>query len=254
MGIDWKQIAADTAHRPWPAPSSPWVMTMSWVDLLFAHWPVDPEHIARHLPEGLEVDTFEGDAWLSVVPFEMDNTMPRGLTWWPRPMRFAELNVRTYVTQRGQKPGVWFFSLDAASHAAVLGARTTFYLPYFDADMEIERTGDQVEFRSERTHAGARSAAFSASYGPTGPVEYAAQGSLEHWLSARYCLYSQDTAGQVYRADVTHPRWPLRPARADIHQNTLGDAFGFDLSGPPAAVQFVDQIDVVSWFRRPVDR
>jgi uncharacterized protein len=246
---DWNQIARDAAHRPWPVPSSPWAMTMSWVDLLFAHWPVDPAQISRHLPDGLEVDTYEGDAWLSVVPFEMDNTMPRGLTWWPRPMRFAELNLRTYVVA-DDKPGVWFFSLDAASRAAVRGARAAFYLPYFDADMSIERAGDTIAYESRRTHRGAQPASFSATYEPAGPVELAAPGSLAHWLSERYCLYSANPDGRVYRADVNHPQWPLRPARAQIQHNTLGEPFDLQMPGEPALINYVDRIDVVGWFRR----
>lgn len=247
---NWTHIAHDTAHRRWPTPDKPWVMTMSWVDLLFAHWPADPALIQSHLPDGLEVDTYAGKAWVSVVPFEMQNTMARGLTWWPRLFRFAELNVRTYVTAGGDKPGVWFYSLDAASKLAVRGARTMFYLPYFDADMTIARRDGGIEYASRRTHKGCAPARFEASYRPTGPVEYADEGSLDHWLSARYCLYSADPDGRVYRADVTHPRWPLRPAEAEITENGLGEPFGLDLAGPPPRVNFVDQIDVVAWYRQ----
>ena len=252
MSVDWNSIARDNDHRPWPVPPSPWMMTMSWIDLLLAHWPVDPARIELHIPEELSVDTYEGQAWVTAVPFEMDNTLPRGLTWWPRPMRFAELNLRTYVTAAGAKPGVWFFSLDAASVLAVRGARAAFYLPYFDADMAIERRGDQVRFDSRRTHKGAPGARFSATYRPVGEPEVAPAGSLAHWLTARYCLYAADSAGTAYRADVAHRPWKLQATEAEIHDNTLGAPFELDMSDEPAAMHYARRLDVVGWFREPV--
>ncbi|MFW6053391.1 MAG: YqjF family protein [Persicimonas sp.] len=250
MSIDWNAIAQQDDHRPWPTPSRRWVMTMSWVDLLFAHWPVDPAKLEPHIPEGLTLDLYEGEAWVSLVPFEMDNTMVRGLTWWPRPMQFAELNLRTYVTAQGEtsdKPGVWFFSLDAASRLAVAGARASFHLPYFNAKMSIERDGEWLEYDSRRTHRGEPPVEFSGRYRPAGPIEKAEVGSLDHWLFERYCLYSADSSGTVYRADVNHAPWPLRPVEVDIDQNTIGEPVGIEMAGRPPRMQFVDQLDVVGW-------
>jgi len=118
----------DTAHRPWPLPERPWIMTQTWHDLLFAHWPVDKERLRAKLPPGIALDLFDGQAWLGVVPFRMSNVAPRGLPALPWVSAFPELNVRTYVTRDG-KPGVYFFSLDAANPLAVQTARTLFHLP-----------------------------------------------------------------------------------------------------------------------------
>ena len=241
----WTDLLTIDDHRPWPAPEGPWVMTMSWDHLLAAHWSVPVDKLASQIPDGLELDTFEGKAWLSVVPFMMNNVSPRGLTWWPRPYSFPELNLRTYVTVQGDTPGVWFFGLEAASRLAVWGARTFFHLPYFNAAMSLTRDGDEVDFVSRRTHRGAPLVEFDATYGPTGPVENAAPGSFEHWIMERYCLYSAK-APRVFRCHVHHPPWPLRPGTAEIRKNTLFEPLGLDL-GEPDAVHFADGIDVVGW-------
>ena len=143
-----------TSHRAYPPPSSRPVMRMGWDMLAFLHWPVPAAALAARLPRGLALDTFEGQAYLGVVPFEMARTRFRWAPAIPTATRFLELNVRTYVTAGG-RPGVWFFSLDAASKLAVRGARATFRLPYFDAKMAARREGDTVHYTSERTHRGA---------------------------------------------------------------------------------------------------
>jgi hypothetical protein len=238
------------AHRPWPLPASSWLMGMGWEDLLFAHWPVDPERLASLLPGGLELQTWGGAAWLGVVPFLMRRTHLRGLPpMWPM-ANFAELNLRTYVDAADgeSRPGVWFFSLDAASRLAVRGARTLFHLPYFDARMRVRHgLGGWIDYVSERTHRGAPSARFAARYRPTGPVYHAEPETLEHWLTERYCLYAADRRGAVWRSDVHHRPWPLQPAEVEIRDNTLGDWIGAPLEGPPALVHFSRRIDVVGW-------
>src|SRR4051795_4757016 len=158
--MDTRRVLADVTHRPWPLPSGPWVMAQSWIDLLFAHWPVDAEQLRAIVPASIPIDTFDGTAWLGITPFELTGLRPRGL---PALSRFPELNVRTY-TMLGGKPGIWFFSLDAGSLAAVWGARLTYRLPYFKARMGIAREG-RIRYRSVR--AGAR---LEAAYEPTGPV------------------------------------------------------------------------------------
>ena len=253
MSVDWSQIEEDTDHRPWPLPDSPWLMTMSWVELLAAHWPVEPHLLEEHIPPGLTLDTFDGNAWLSLVPFEMDNTISRGLTWWPRPMKFLELNLRTYVTVEGRKPGVWFFSLDAASRLAVAGARTLFHLPYFNADMEMSVDADRVDYFSRRTHRGAVNAQFRGSYGPTGPPQPADPGTVDHWLMERYCLYAEHD-GSIYRSDVHHCQWPLQPAKVEIEANTTFDIIGVELPKDPSHCHYARGIDVLGWGPQKVDR
>jgi uncharacterized protein YqjF (DUF2071 family) len=255
MSIDWNRILRETDHRPWPLPERPWVMTMSWLDLLLAHWPVDPELVAATLPDQLTVDTWEGDAWLSVVPFEMANTTARGLTWFPWKMRFAELNLRTYVTVDGDKPGVWFYSLDASSALAVTGARTFFHLPYYRADMRIDRddASNAIDYESRRTHGGAPDGQFDATYRPTGPASVADPGSFDEWLVRRYCLYSSDDSGRVYRAGVHHRPWQLREVEADIRVNTLDTGYDFEMNGEPAAAHYADRLDVLGWWPERIE-
>ena len=131
------------AHRPWPLPDGPWVMGQTWADLLFCHWPVAPETIRPHVADALDLDLFDGDAWVSVTPFEVQGTRVRGTLPPPLLSRFPELNVRTYVTF-GERPGIWFFSLDAANPFAVEGARRLYRLPYHRARMRAERRGARV--------------------------------------------------------------------------------------------------------------
>src|SRR5690349_18551619 len=122
---------------------------MRWRDLLFAHWPVPVEAVRPLVPAGLEIDTFDGQAWVGVVPFRMEGVAPRFLPSVPGPSAFPELNVRTYV-RRGRRAGVWFFSLDAASRVAVEGARLGFHLPYYRAAMSVATDGGWTTYRSER--------------------------------------------------------------------------------------------------------
>ncbi|MCR9162829.1 MAG: YqjF family protein [Nannocystaceae bacterium] len=246
MPVDWSEVASATAHRPWPLPERPWVMTMSWLDLLFAHWRVPAEQVASRLPAGLEVDTFEGDAWVGVVPFWMDNVTGRWLPNVPGLSRFPELNVRTYVTD-GRKPGVWFFSLDADQRLAVWGARTFFDLPYVRADMHCTKGEDGwVRYESHRTDDRMAPGAFEGRYRGVGDVYRSQPGSLDAWLTERYCLYSADDAGRVGRGEIQHVPWPLQKAEAQIDVNTVADAHGFTFVGEPL-LHFVERIDVVGW-------
>jgi uncharacterized protein len=167
-----------TAHRPWPVPHRPWAGFMRWHELLFIHWPVPAGSLRPLIPAGLELETFDGAAWLGVVPFRMSGCRVRGLPPVPGLSAFPELNVRTYVSAEG-KPGVWFFSLDAASWLAVRGARWLFHLDYFDARMSVARKGNEIDYRSTRTHRHARPAEFAARYRPTGPpgLQFQARGA-----------------------------------------------------------------------------
>ena len=222
-----------------------WIMAMDWDDLLFMHWRADPAALRRHLPAGLELETFDGHAWLGVVPFRMSGVRPRFIPRIPGLHAFPELNVRTYV-RRGAVPGVWFFSLDAANPFAVRGARRFFRLPYFDAEMRAGREGGQVVYASRRTHHGAPAAGFQARYAPAGPAYRAAQGTLDDWLTARYCLYAADPEGNILRCDIHHKPWRLQPARAEVIENTMAAPLGITLEGPPL-LHFAERTEVVAW-------
>jgi len=222
-------------------------MAQRWHDLLFAHWRVPEEALRVHLPPGLDLDLREDSAWLGVGPFRMSGIRPRGLPPLPGLSAFPELNLRTYVIRDG-RPGVWFFSLDATQPLAVRFARRAFHLPYMDAAMECEAEGEDIHYLSRRIHRGEPAAAFQGRYGPTGPTFQAAPGSLEHWLTERYCLYAADEAGGLLRAEIHHVPWPLQPAWADISLNTMAAPLGLELVRPPDSMLFARSLDVVVWW------
>jgi uncharacterized protein YqjF (DUF2071 family) len=192
-------IAAVTAHRPWPLPQSAWLMTQSWHHLLFAHWPVEAELLRAKLPAGLTLDLYDRQAWLGVVPFRMTNVAPRFVPALPFVSEFAELNVRTYVTVGG-KPGVYFFSLDAESAMAVTAARSLLHLPYFTADMSVRRDGARVDYASRRTDSSAAPAAVRCAVSAGRSAVRSRTGSLDYFLTERYCLYNVDARFRAYRS------------------------------------------------------
>lgn len=225
-------------------------MRMRWRDLLFAHWAVDAAVLRGRIPHGLELDLFDGQAYVGAVPFRMEQTAPRGVPALPGLHAFPELNLRTYV-HAGGKPGVWFFSLDAGQKAAVRVARRFFHLPYFDAKFAVKSAGGDIDYSAVRTHRSAPPAAFAAAYHPVGPVYRSAAGALDSWLTDRYCLYAADAAGHLYRGEIDHEPWPLQPAAAEIRINTLGGWLGIEMQGRPQTLHFARTLDVRAW---PVER
>jgi uncharacterized protein YqjF (DUF2071 family) len=239
-------------HRPWPVPTESWVMAQTWTDLLFAHWSVAPATLEGLVPPQLPLDTFGGRAWIGVTPFGVRNTRPRPTLPVPFLSAFPEINVRTYVTIGG-KPGIFFFSLDASSALAVAVARRAYRLPYFRARMSIGRDGRTVRFASTRTSPEAPApAAFRARYRPTGAIFTASPGTLEHWLTERYCLYTLDDERRVLRGDIHHPPWPLQPADADIDVNTMAAELAVELDDDPL-LHYAHRQDVVFWMLRAAE-
>jgi hypothetical protein len=221
-------------------------MRMSWCDLLFAHWRVDPETLRALLPRTdppLELDLWNGEAWIGIVPFRMANVGLNGLPGLPGARAFPELNVRTYVNGGG-RPGVWFFSLDAASWLAVRGARIGFHLPYFDAEMRCEQRGDGFQYQSRRTHRGGGTAVLEVDYRPTGDVFRSQPGSLEHWLTERYRLFAADSRGRLFRGEIEHEPWPLQSAAAEFKTCTMTGELGLTLPTEPPHLLFARQLDV----------
>lgn len=223
-------------------------MQQTWEQLLFAHWPVPIAALRQHIPEPLEIDTFEGQAWIGVVPFYMSHVKPRFSPSVPALSFFPELNVRTYVRHQG-KPGVWFFSLEAGNPIAVEIARRGFHLPYFNAEMRCHQTANprRTRYYSVRTHAHAPPARFEGEYGPTADVQLAQKGSLDHWLTERYALYSQNKAGQLYCGEIHHGPWPLQTAQAELSINTMTTGLGIDLPATPPLLHYAERIAVVVW-------
>jgi uncharacterized protein YqjF (DUF2071 family) len=235
----------DTSHRPWPAPTRPWSLTMGWHDLLFLHWRVPAPAMEAHLPPGVELETFDGSAWLGVVPFRMVDTRFRWLPRMPTAHTFPELNLRTYV-RVGERRGVWFWSLDAASRLGVEGARLGFGLPYLTARMHCERDGDEVRYRSERTDRRGPSATFVGRWRPAGPFAPAGAGTLEKWLCERYCLFAR-RRGRLVVGEIAHPPWRLAPAVVQLDVCDMARIVGVPLAGAPASALAAAPIEVVAW-------
>lgn len=228
-------------------------MAQSWHDLLFAHWPFPEAMLRLHIPARLSIDTFDGQGWLGIVPFRMSGVRLRGTPAVPWLSAFPELNVRTYVVADG-KPGVWFFSLDAGNAIAVAIARAWFHLPYLRARMSCRDREGWIEYGSERTHRGAGSGVLLGRYRPAGAIFCAQSGSLEHFLTERYCLYTADGEGRIIRGEIHHAPWPLQDAEAELEKNTVAEAAGFSLPGVQPLLHFAKRQEVIVWPPQRLDR
>jgi len=224
---------------------------MRWQNLLFMHWPVKEDMLRPLIPPALALDTFDGSAWVGVVPFHMSGVRPHFLPEVPWLSDFPELNVRTYVTAEG-KPGIWFFSLDAHNPIAVRVGRATFHLPYFDAKMFYQVVGQEVRYRSVRTHRGASPTEFAARYRSMGDPFESRAGTLENFLTERYCLYAADKRGIVRRGDIQHHLWPLQPAEAEIETLAMTQQIGVVLPERTPILHFSKRLDVLAWLPRRI--
>ena len=244
-----RTIVTRAAHRPWPMPETPWLMTQTWHWLLFAHWRVDATQLRRMIAAPFELDLFDGEAWLGVVPFYMTNVALKGTPSLPWLSSFPELNVRTYV-RVGDRPGIYFFSLDAGRRLAVAAARRLLNLPYYAASMTVNCLSHGVRYRSVRR--ATCPAEFKAEYVPIGPPFCATAGSLEYFLTERYCLYHENHRGTPYRLEIHHPPWSLQLADAEIATNTMAAASHLSVRGSPVLLHFARRQDVVAWGPTPL--
>lgn len=245
-------VPLTTQGRPWPSGPLPWIMRQTWRELLFAHWPVRPEALRPYVPSVFPLDTWEGEAWLGIVPFRVSGARVRLLPPIPGMSAFPELNVRTYITLNG-KPGVYFFSLDAANALVVTMARLLYRLPYRFAAMNVSR-GDSGAVLYASRLPGKESIRFEASYRPVSEVYHAEPGSLEHWLTERYCLYTLSARREPLRCDIDHPPWPLRKAEAEIVHNTMAAGLGLLLPDPPPLLHYAEVQHVSIWPLVKADR
>jgi uncharacterized protein YqjF (DUF2071 family) len=207
------------------------------MDLVFIHFEVDAAELLRFIPPGLTLELFQGKAWIGIVPFRMEGVSKRG---WPAPSMlcdFPEINVRTYVTD-GHKSGVWFLSLFAPHRIAVWVARSFFNLPYYFARVSITEKDRAFHYRMQR---GERM--FVADYKPGRFISTEA-GSFSHWATERYCLYSVDRYGCLWRGEVQHAKWPLQEATVDIQINRIAPV---TLGAMHPTVLFSSKLDVVLW-------
>ncbi|PYM13484.1 MAG: hypothetical protein DMD81_20935 [Candidatus Rokuibacteriota bacterium] len=240
------------AHRPWPLPEDPWIMMQTWENLLFAHWPLPAATLRPLVPEELHLETFDGSAWLAVTPFVIGELRPRALPAIPGLSRFPEINVRTYV-RVGDKPGVFFFSLDAGSQLAVTAARRLYKLPYHPAQFEIEERDGWFHYACRRTGGGTATAECHVSYRSRAPVKEPTPGELDHWLTERYCLYAVDRGRRVYCAEIHHKPWPLQLADAEFRVNTMTAPLGVRLPDIAPLIHFAKQLDVHVWAPHSVE-
>jgi uncharacterized protein YqjF (DUF2071 family) len=246
---DW--VGADsilfaTAHRPWPAPMTPWIMTQRWNDLLFLHYSLPPEVVRAQVPEVLTLDTYRQRAWVSITPFWINHLRPPGVPSLPWLSHFNEINVRTYVSYGG-KPGIFFFSLDAGNLSAVWGARMFYRLPYWQASVKVKgKGGPKIEYASKRQH-GPRPAELKCSYGPASTRRFHAHpGSLEYFLSERYCLYAVSRK-RLYRGEIHHLPWELQEATFELEANSMAKPAGLELPGQPDLACFSRELKVLFW-------
>lgn len=249
--MNGSELLQHTDHRPWPLPEAPWVMIQIWQKLLFAHWPVAVNDLRPLVPPELPLDTFHGQAWVSIVPFYISGLRPRWIPPVPGISTFPEINVRTYVTIN-DKPGVYFFSLDTNETLAVVGARMFYHLPYFKATMECRSEGNAITYTS-RTARNGTQAAFTATYKPVGDISTAPPGSLDHWLAERYCLYNV-FKGQVYRVNIHHPPFPLQPAEAEIRENTMAESHHIPLPDAKPILSYAHYQPTLFWLPEKVGK
>jgi uncharacterized protein YqjF (DUF2071 family) len=230
------------------------VMKQRWEELLFLHWEVDADMLRALIPSELELDTFEGRAFVGLVPFTMSGVRPVFLPPFSPLSDFHETNVRTYVHCKGKDPGVWFFSLDAANAIAVKIARAWFKLPYHYASMSMtqELVSQEISYQSERRWPEPVPATIRAKYAVTGPIEPARPGTLEHFLAERYVLYAKDATG-LYLGRVHHSRYPLQTATLlELDEALLRAAKIRRPEGPPPLVHYASRVDVDIWPLEPV--
>ncbi len=227
-------------------------MHQCWGKLLFIHWAIDADLLRPLIPAALSIDTFDGQAWIGVVPFTMWDIRASFLPPIPGARAFHELNVRTYVHYQGL-PGVWFFSLDAANKLAVWSARQFYYLPYFNAEMSLQQEGSTIRYSSIREDPQGAAAALKAAWTIGEPLAQAQPGSLEFFLTERYCLYSHHR-DQLYRSRIFHPSWPLRSATLDNYQSTMIESQGIPTPGGTPLLYYAESIAVDIWPLRQAEQ
>lgn len=223
---------------------------MHWARLLFMHWPVPVETLRPHIPPMLDIDTFDGHAWLGIVPFTMTGVRARFTPAVPGPGAFHELNVRTYVTYQ-DKPGVWFFSLDAASGLAVETARLGFNLAYFKARMSLSEREGSVKYTSERTDKRGQAALLQCTYRDEGTPSRTAPGSLEAFLTSRYRLFASELPPRepkrLWVGEIDHDPWQLAPASCEVEHNSMAAPLGIGTPIDAALLHIAEPVTVRAW-------
>ena len=232
------RLAARARPGGWP------LMYQSWRNLLFMHWRLPVQELRPHIPEPLEIDTFDGSAWIAITPLSLWNVRPIFVPPVPFVSEFLEINVRTYVHYENV-PGVWFFSLDANSWFAVAGARLFYLLPYHIAEMESERVDQTIDFRSERQDG--KGGSFNARWTSTSEnLAMSTPGSLEFFLTERYCLYTASRR-DIYRCRIHHQPWKLGAATVESFETDLFAANELPTPAGSPLLHATEPVDVEVW-------
>src|SRR6516225_566426 len=246
-----REIKVRTSQKPRPLPTGRWAMTQRWSDILFAHWKVSAAAIAPLLPEGLQTDTFQGSAWVGAVPLWIDRFNFRGMPQVPGARHFPELHFRTYVRdQHSGTPGIFNFSVDMGNLLAMLAVRFVFQMPCNWAEMRInQRTEREYSFYTRRLLSN-QEVIFSARYRGLGATRRLAEirsGSLEYFLTERYCLFARNRAGVAVRANIHTVTSPLEDAEADIERNDLSTACGVSIPAQDPVLHYSRRLAVYIW-------
>jgi uncharacterized protein len=221
------------------------LMHQKWGKLLFMHWRIEEAELRPLIPEQLEIDTFDGSAWIGIIPFTMWDirAFPPYLPAVPGLSSAHELNVRTYV-HYNRVPGVWFFSLDCNSTAAVMGARAFYHLPYFNANIDLEQHLHTVDYALKRTDD--PPAYFTGSWNIGETIPFAHPDSLEFFLTERYCLYAENDC-ELYSARIFHQPWPLHRATVNFYDATMIEALGLKSRVGGPVLNYCEEIEVDVW-------
>jgi uncharacterized protein YqjF (DUF2071 family) len=248
-------------HRPWPPPDGQWLLSQSWNDTLFAHYAVEPRTLRRLVPEALTLDLYDGVAWLTVSPFCTNHVRPSGVPPLPGISNFPQVRLRTYVTMQSRsgqsKPGLFYFSVDSANLSAVWFARVFFHMQYWHSTIKVsgatiqarKPAGRTIDFRSSRLHGPAAlsgPAKLEVVYAPEGGPERARRGSLDEFVTERYCVYSM-TRGGFYRSEIHHQPWPLQRASVEIRANSIAEPLGLTLPTRPDICHFSRSLKMLAW-------
>jgi len=221
-----------------------WVIYVAWADLLLVSWPIPAEQLRPFIPSGVELDTFDGTGWLSIVPFNAVDMHFRGLPAVPGQGSFPELNLRTYA-RLGDSRGVVFISLDCPGLLANLIGKYLFHLPFKEAEMSIAPAGDGFRVQSKRTAKGEPPASFVATYRPVGDAATPAPGTLDDFLTNRLSLFFAEPGGKLHRGDIAHDPWMAQACEASIEVNTVAEAAGIKLPPTPPHAIFARKTDTL---------
>ncbi|MDP6869588.1 MAG: DUF2071 domain-containing protein [Candidatus Poseidoniaceae archaeon] len=231
-------------HLPFEMPKRAYSLSQQWRYLSFMHWEIDPEKLANHLPDGLELDLFDGKAYVGTIPFLMKGVRPRLLPSVYGISTFPEFNVRTYVTKNG-KPGVFFLTLDAESRVTCAYAPKFYGLPYRYSKCKLEISKNQYKWNSKRPD---DEISLQGKSVPIGPIMQAEHGTLEYFLFERYCLYVEHK-GSLKMAYTLHNPWKFQVAEAEISSNSLTESFNLGIENPlkPDYVHVSEGVHVRTW-------